>query len=393
MKSNYLTNNLNKYNNSSERYKINSYNLYKTKRRKKFKRFSKSLYTIIYRKVIFIFIIVVSLGILIHQIGHYNIINKIFNFSYKKDKFFFFEKNQDELNYCKNYGLMVYNYYFNRKIQNEEAANIGDYIQSLASLQFLPKNCKPYLIDRDKVQFYAGTKVKLIMAGWHCLLNGTHYISSQIDPIFTSYHFNDLNNLPSIYIENIKKFAPIGCRDYKTRDAFIKYGIKSYFSGCLTLTLDIDYGIDEKDRTNEIIFVDYKFGEYPRADNFIRSLKAYDFSNISYTDHHFKLKLTYMERFQLAKKLLDKYARAKLVITKRLHGALPCLAFNTPVILINKRFDNDRFKGLYEFFNTVGINPENKFEIRVNIDDKGFVYNSKKYLEYAQKLKEQLKNV
>ena len=100
-----------------------------------------------------------------------------------------------------------------------------------------------------------------------------------------------------------------------------------------------------------------------------------------------------MERFQLAKKLLDKYARAKLVITKRLHGALPCLAFNTPVILINKRYDNDRFKGLYEFFNTVGINPENKFEIRVNIDDKGFVYNSKKYLEYAQKLKEQLKNV
>ena len=37
MKANYLTNNLNKYNNSSERYKINSYNLYKTKRRKKFK--------------------------------------------------------------------------------------------------------------------------------------------------------------------------------------------------------------------------------------------------------------------------------------------------------------------------------------------------------------------
>ena len=34
MKSNYLTNNLNKYNNSSERYKINSYNSYKQREEK-----------------------------------------------------------------------------------------------------------------------------------------------------------------------------------------------------------------------------------------------------------------------------------------------------------------------------------------------------------------------
>jgi hypothetical protein len=180
---------------------------------------------------------------------------------------------------------------------------------------------------------------------------------------------------------------------YETRDVFIKYGINSYFTGCLTLTLDIDYAADEKERTNEIIFVDYKFGEYLRADRFISSLKAYNFSNITYLDHHFKLNLTYVERFQLTKKLLDKYARAKLVITKRLHAALPCLAFNTPVILINKRFDNERFKGLYELLNTVGYNQQHRFEIRVNIDDKGFVYNSKKYLEYALKMKEYLKNV
>ena len=90
---------------------------------------------------------------------------------------------------------------------------------------------------------------------------------------------------------------------------------------------------------------------------------------------------------------MDKYARAELVITTRLHAALPCLAFNTPVILINKRFDNERFKGLYELLNTVGYNQQHRFEIRVNIDDKGFVYNSKKYLEYALKMKEYLKNV
>ena len=389
MESKDLTNDFIKINKLPERFKFNSYNSYAKSRIKNCKRFSKSSFIII-RKNIFIFIILVTFLILFYIIKH---IYKIFNYSFKKEKFFFFEKNQDELEFCKNYGLMVYNYYFDRKTPNEEAANIGDYIQSLAALQYLPKNCKPYLIDRDKVQFYNGKKIKLIMAGWHCRLNGTLYISSKIDPIFTSYHFNDLTNLPSVYVENMKKFAPIGCRDYETRDVFIKYGINSYFTGCLTTTLDIDYAADEKERTNEIIFVDYKFGENFRADRFISSLKAYNFSNITYLDHHFKLNLTYVERFQLTKKLLDKYARAKLVITTRLHAALPCLAFNTPVILINKRFDNERFKGLYELLNTVGYNQQHRFEIRVNIDDKGFVYNSKKYLEYALKMKEYLKNV
>ena len=34
-----------------------------------------------------------------------------------------------------------------------------------------------------------------------------------------------------------------------------------------------------------------------------------------------------------------------------------------------------------------------KFEIRVNIDENGIIYNSKKYLEYANKLKKQLKYI
>ena len=89
---------------------------------------------------------------------------------------------------------------------------------------------------------------------------------------------------------------------------------------------------------------------------------------------------------------MDKYARAKLIISARLHGSLPCLAFNTPVIFINRKYDYRRFPGLYELLNTIGINSEGKFEIKVNIDDKGFVYNSKDYLEYSEKLKKYLEN-
>ena len=98
-----------------------------------------------------------------------------------------------------------------------------------------------------------------------------------------------------------------------------------------------------------------------------------------------------MERFQIAKELLDKYARAKLVVTTKLHGALSCLALHTPVIFISKFYDYKRFPGLYDLLNTIGNNETGIFNIRVNLDEKGFVYNSDKYLEYANKIKENLK--
>ncbi len=329
-----------------------------------------------------------------------NKIIKLFNIFITKDnkcrqnepnKYFFFENNQEDLEYCKNYGIMIYNYH-ERKIH---LSNIGDYIQSLAALQFLPKNCKPYLIDRDFFQFYQGQKVKLILNGWHKLHDSNKYIPEQISPIFISYHLNSKTFLPSIYVDTLKKYSPIGCRDISTKKQFDKYGIKSYFSSCLTTTLDVDYSISPKIKRNNIIFIDYNFGDFIKADRFLYSLKAYNFkkTNIIHIHHSVNVNMTYIEKFKLAKTLLNKYARAKLIISTRIHGALPCLALKTPVIFINKKYDYKRFPGLYELLNTIGINYKNKFEIRVNINDKGFVFNSGKYLLYANKLKKKLQYI
>ena len=285
---------------------------------------------------------------------------------------------------------MIYDYYYNGKLN---CPNIGDYIQSIAALQYLPKNCKPFFVDRDMIQFYHGPRVKLIINGWYYLHEGNQYVSSQINPIFISYHLNNDNNLSSVFINNINNYSPIGCRDIHTRDKLVKYGIKAFFSSCLTTTLDLNFFIHKNKRTDEIIFIDYKFGNYPKADKFLLSLKAYNFTNITYTKHFFNINMTHIERFQLAKQLLYKYARAKLVISTRIHGALPCLAFNTPVIFINKVYDYKRYPGLYELLNTIGINFNKKFSINVNINNKGLVYNSKKFLKYSNRLKDLLKNV
>lgn len=322
-----------------------------------------------------------------------NFNSNIFPFFEQNNKikpFFFFNEHQDDLDYCKNYGLFIYNYYYNGVI-NEP--NIGDYIQSLAALQYLPKNCKPYFVDRDLIQFYYGPKIKLIMNSWNIIHEGSKYISENIEPIYISYNLFSQNNIPSNYIENMKKYQPIGCRDLRTKHNFRKNNIDSYFSSCLTTTLDIDYAAPEQERTEEIIFIDYEFGDYPEADEYLLSLKSYNFSRVIHTYHKFDLSLSHIQRFQLAKKLLDRYARAKLVISSRLHGALPCLALKTPVILIKKRYDYYRFEGLYELLNTIGNNYNKKFEINVNLDEKGFVYNSKEYLKYAEKLKDKLKEI
>ena len=101
---------------------------------------------------------------------------------------------------------------------------------------------------------------------------------------------------------------------------------------------------------------------------------------------------THIERFKFAKNLLYNYARAKLVIIIRILAALPCLALNTPVILVNKNF-NKRFPELYELLDTIGINQKRKSEIRVNVDSNGYVYNFKEYLKYSIRLKEALKNI
>lgn len=308
----------------------------------------------------------------------------------KRINFFFFEQNLEKINYCHNYGIFIYDYQYETGLK---LFNIGDYIQSLAALQYLPKNCKPYFVDRDKIKFYKGPKIKLIMNGWNILHEGNIYVSEQIEPIYVSYHLFNEENLPKDYLLNIKKFSPIGCRDIKTRDNLIKFKINAYFSSCLTTTLDIDYSINENKRTNEIILIDYRFGDYPQADKFILSLKAYNFSRVRNISHLFSINLTHIQRFKIAKNLLNNYAKAKLIITTRLHGALPCLGLNTPVIFINKKYDYRRFPGLYEFLNTIGINYNKIFDIKVNINEKGLVYNSKKFLEYSTKLKAKLSNI
>lgn len=231
--------------------------------------------------------------------------------------------------------------------------NIGDDIQSLAALAFLPK--ESILIDREEVgQFTHEKVVKTILNGWfldtRSYLN-KKYISAEkkswppsrsIDPLFISIHFKRgflKTVLSKANIRYLKKNGPIGARDLFTLEALQSHGVPSYFSGCLTLTLEND--AKEKDNVIYAVDLDEESLYYLREHSHTTVISmTHNIPPERFTDS--------MWRFNLAKEILEKYKRAKCVVTTRFHAALPCIAYGTPVLVIEPSYHPCRFSGFEE---------------------------------------------
>lgn len=281
-----------------------------------------------------------------------------------------------------NYATMIYQ-------EGKKTFNIGDYIQSLAARQYIPN--VDYYINREELGSFQGDETKLITNGWFTHKPKTWIPHPNIKPLFISFHINKYaqdDMLSHQGIEYLKKFSPIGCRDYHTTQTLQENGIDAYFSGCLTLTLD-KYKVNDNEKSNNIYIVDPLFN-YPSKKKFLtsfNSIRKYikngdifklnsinkilekHFSNnllqhAKYIEHELPSH-TYSEeqKFEIAEDLLQKYARARLVITSRIHCALPCLALGTPVIFINGFDfigDTCRFNGLTDLFNRIDVNNKDQ---------------------------------
>ena len=275
------------------------------------------------------------------------------------------------------YGLMTY-------AENKRTFNIGDYIQSLAAKQFLPQvDC---FINREKLARYTDSEAKLIMNGWFTHNTTSWVPSAYINPLLISFHVNNSaapNMLSPQGIAFLKSKQPIGCRDHFTVNLLQEKGIEAYFSGCLTLTLD-SYQACEAERGEDIYIVDPLYG-FPNKQRIFYDVKSLLRSTRSGDVFHMHIKQQYLkkiftkellnkaqvihqelpaktyseaQKFIMAETLLHKYARAKLVITSRIHCALPCLALGTPVIYLNgfdSFVDSCRLAGLADLFNRVDV--------------------------------------
>ncbi|HOD11020.1 MAG TPA: polysaccharide pyruvyl transferase family protein, partial [Flavobacterium sp.] len=102
------------------------------------------------------------------------------------------------------------------------------------------------------------------------------------------------------------------------------------------------------------------------------------------------------QKFAMAEDILNQYAKAKLVITSRIHCALPCLAMGTPVIFVNgfdSFVDSCRFDGILDLFNRVDVNTKTgeftaNFPLDGKISKNTIVKNLGKHHALAEPMKE-----
>lgn len=315
--------------------------------------------------------------------------------------------------------------------------NIGDYIQALASSQFLPR--VDGFIQREELKDYDGEECKMIMNGWYMHNPEQWPPSKKIHPLYVAVHFNTLAKeklFSKESINYIKQYEPIGCRDTYTRDLLLEKGINAYFSGCMTLTLGYKYKSDI--REDKCYFVDpyfvthwnifsiiYNFmyllfhwksiniisNKYPEGKKglrkkmilttFYREYKRFFTKDTLLNAEYICQQSRYYkdnfssdeERLKEAEKLVEKYAKARLVVTSRIHCALPCLGLETPVIYTEDTNQSEasacRFGGLRELFTIMEWKRnhlELKFSYKKRISISNVPLNKNGWRKYADML-------
>jgi hypothetical protein len=231
--------------------------------------------------------------------------------------------------------------------------NIGDDVQALAAKQFLPGT--PIGIDREFVGvFEYPYPIPVLVNGWFMHTKDFCWYRPDVpaptkswppspcmEPLFISLHLAE-GFIPHAFTDEavnyLKAHGPIGARDLNTLQELQARGIDSYFSGCLSLTLKND-----SDTRGDIIYA------VDLDDECYRNLRSRVSGPIERTTHMIDshTALNPELRLQYTLNLLEKYKRAKAVVTVRLHATMPCLAFETPVLLIVSK-DDKRYFGLRE---------------------------------------------
>lgn len=247
--------------------------------------------------------------------------------------------------------------------------NLGDEIQRLAADRFLPR--VDFTIDRERLHEAAELPNSFYISnGWFMHQPARFPPPPNLNPFYISFHAATTSLFSTEAITHFRKFAPIGCRDRHTLTLFRERNIPAYFSGCLTWTLPRP----DVPRTDEVLLVDVPKSFYrflpakirPRAqsvthwccvgttwDYLVMPVVSVDgaqttlLRGVSRVDRSVRRFLSGAAvsaredamniRLGCARSLVEKYSRAALVITPRIHSCFPCLALKTPVILLQPR--------------------------------------------------------
>ena len=239
--------------------------------------------------------------------------------------------------------------------------NLGDYIQTLAVMRNVARFYSPdgfscdsslkevfdFLAESWRLQERsdAAMQVEVVIVdrdcarptgdiwlpffGWFGKLPNdipmTFPLPKNVRPIFFSFHLNSIEMLTPDLCDYLKQYEPIGCRDKNTRDWLASAGVKAFFSGCVTTTLDLPDGSPHwklpRDST-------YPRSEYYRVDDTtVKSSGATALTHFIGTIHE----RSFTDFMKQSVDILLAYRQARGVSTTRLQCYLPCRALGTPV--------------------------------------------------------------
>lgn len=197
--------------------------------------------------------------------------------------------------------------------------NIGDYVQTLPIYEAI-SGCD--VLNREDLANIPGGGRRLILNGWYCHDPSNVFpIDAGFDTHVVGFHLASsarkafLDQQLSIWKEQNK---PIGCRDNSTFAFMRESGLQSAFVSYCPSILNTGVGERKPDRKVVIDFPTYLL---PNTDEYhIESsiIPSY---------------MTVQQKIALARHFLNfLYRKAELVITTRIHVALPCVAMGVPVI-------------------------------------------------------------
>jgi hypothetical protein len=260
---------------------------------------------------------------------------------------------------------------------NRASANLGDHIQSIAALGHLVRHRGVRLHGDGAVVELLGTlgdrtrpdrrrddvdaDVEVITVhrdasmyqpipedtwvlcfGWymHALFEMRHGfpLHRNLRPVFVSFHCNKRGLLTPEAIEYLRRYGPVGCRDWTTVYLLLSCGVPAFFSGCVTTTIDTVFpDADAPPADAPVAYVDMPADAVPPG------AATYRHSDPAVRRRPFAVNV------RDALELLDTYrTRHSAVVTSRLHCYLPLRSIGMPVEFRPRNRSDIRFDGLID---------------------------------------------
>jgi hypothetical protein len=277
------------------------------------------------------------------------------------------------------------------------SANVGDYIQTLASLGHLVRHqgvrfhgepeltaeldvlrarVPPELrlagterdlavvaVNRDASSVDAVPEGTWMLAfGWYMhpwfRVRYDFPLHPHLRPLFVSFHVNRPQLLSADGISYLRRYAPIGCRDWPTVHRLLEHDVPAFFTGCLTSTVDLLFEAEPRQAAANapVAFVDVE----PAAEAANgRPTTALRHAALEIREASLPANLA------RAVRTLQSYRRDYSgIVTSRLHCYLPVRSLGVDVRFEPKRENDPRFEGL------VGIDDASFQAMRQGLNSK-----------------------